>query len=412
MDPTPHMKSSPDAGGQLRFEAVASRLKQGGAALGVVALGVAVWLGMQAGDGGRRFFHAYLWAWAYFLSIGLGALFFVTLQHLTRAGWSVVVRRIAEYLAATLPVMALLFLPILVAMLQGNSTLYSWVDPQKVAADALLRGKSGYLNVTFFAIRFGIYALVWTTLSQLWLRQSLAQDSSGDVTITHRMQQQSAPAMFVVALSLTFCAFDTLMSLEPHWFSTMFGVYFFAGSVLSFLATTIIIARLLHDRGIVANVLTTEHFHDLGKLLFGFVFFWGYVAFSQYMLIWYANIPEETEWIIERKEGGWWPLSLALLFGHFVLPFPGLISRHVKRHRVGLGFWAVFLLIMHAVDLYWLVMPSLHDPAGPRLGAMELACWTGMLGLFVATFAFFARGHALVPRQDPRLAESLAFENA
>ncbi len=380
-------------------------------AVGVVSLALAAWLGTGAHDGYRRLLHAYLLAWAYFLSIALGALFFVTLQHLTRAGWSVVVRRIAENLAAVLPLMAALFVPVIVSMLMGNSTLYPWVDQAAVAADALLRGKSAYLNVPFFVVRFAVYALTWTVLSQFWLRQSWRQDASGDWKITHQNQKVAAPGMALFALSATFCAFDTMMSLEPHWFSTMYGVYFFAGCAMSFLATTILIVTFLQRRGQLLREVTTEHFHDLGKLLFGFVFFWGYVAFSQYMLIWYANIPEETEWIIERAEHGWKPVSLALLIGHFALPFPGLISRHVKRHPVALPAWAAFLLAMHWLDLYWLVMPSM-GPTGPPFGLIDVAAWVGIGSMFLARFVTTLRGRQLVPAQDPRLAESLAFENA
>jgi hypothetical protein len=346
----------------------------------------------------------------YFLSIGLGALFFVTLQHLTRAGWSVAVRRLAELMAATLPLVALLLVPILAAMVQGNPSLYIWVDDNMVQADELLRAKQAYLNVPFFLLRVVVYFLVWAILSRFFLRNSLRQDQSGDLRLSAAMQRMSAPGMMLFALTTTFCAVDLLMSLTPHWYSTVFGVYFFAGSVIGFLATTILATQALQSQGVLRQTVTVEHFHDLGKLLFGFVFFWGYIAFSQYMLIWYANMPEETEWFLKRQTGGWVWVSLVLLFGHFIMPFAGLLSRHVKRHRQALAFWACWMLVMHWLDLYWLVMPSLREEQ-PPFSVMDLTCFVGVGGLAIAAFAYGARGKLLLPAKDPRLDESLAFEN-
>jgi hypothetical protein len=395
----------------LRIDDLAGNLLRFGAAIGVFGLLLTAFLGVRAADAGKQFFHSYLLALTYFLSLGIGALFFVTLQYLTRAGWSVVVRRLAELFATSLPLLAVLFVPVLVAMVQGNASLYLWVDKAVVAQDALLAGKQAYLNVPFFLARFGFYFLVWTGLSRHYLKQSLQQDSSGELRITARLQSLSAPAMAVFALSTTFASFDLLMSLQPHWYSTIFGVYFFAGSVVGFFALTILTCLLLQRAGYLRQIITVEHYHDMGKFLFGFVFFWGYIAFSQYMLIWYGNMPEETEWFLQRQSGDWLYLSLALLFGHFLIPFPGLISRHAKRNTGLLAFWAVFMLIMHWVDLYWLIMPSLRAETLP-LGLIDLSAWLGIGGLFVANFGYMARGSLMIPVRDPHLAESLAFQNA
>lgn len=393
-----------------RLSQIAPRLIRVGAIVGVLGLGASATLGLNAHDGGKQFFHSYLLALTYFLSLSLGALFFVTLQHLTRAGWSVVVRRLAEIVASNLPLLVILFTPILISMLQGNALLYSWVDDALVQGDPLLHGKQPYLNVPFFVVRFAIYFAVWAVLSRYFLKTSVRQDQTGDRGLTAQMQKVSAPAMLLFALSLTFCAFDTLMSLEPHWFSTIFGVYFFAGSVVGFFCLMILMARGLQSSGIMRDVITVDHYHDLGKLLFGFVFFWGYIAFSQYMLIWYANIPEETEWYLERQTGEWVWVSLSLLFGHFLLPFPGLISRHAKRRLTILSFWAGFLLVMHWLDLYWLIMPSLQKEKLP-FGVIDVACFLGVGGLYVANLGFTARDKVILAVKDPRLAESLAFEN-
>jgi hypothetical protein len=275
----------------------------------------------------------------------------------------------------------------------------------------VLQEKAAYLNVPFLFARVGIYFCLWLFFSRFFFNRSLKQDETGDLKLSYTMQWVAAPAMACFVLSLTFFAVDFLMSLEPKFISTMFGVYYFAGCAMSFFATTAVLSRFMQASGRLKHSINTEHYHDVGKFMFGFVFFWGYVAFSQYMLIWYANIPEETEWFQQRQTGGWLYFSLLLLFGHFILPFAGLLSRHVKRNLVALTCWALFLLGMEWVDLYWLIMPSAHE-AGPPFSLMDLTCWLGMAGVFVAHFGFMARGKRLVPVQDPRIAESLAFENA
>jgi hypothetical protein len=201
------------------------------------------------------------------------------------------------------------------------------------------------------------------------------------------------------------------MSLNPRWFSTIFGVYYFSGAVVGFLAAVILLAMSLQAGGRLEASITVEHYHDLGKLLFAFVIFWGYIAFSQYLLIWYANIPEETDWYLVRQAGGWATVSLVLLFVHLLIPFFGLLSREVKRRKALLGFWAVWLLVAHWIDLYWLVMPSVA-PAAPPLRATDIGCLLGIGCLYLAAIFHAADGRALVPVGDPRLAESLAFENS
>jgi hypothetical protein len=224
------------------------------------------------------------------------------------------------------------------------------------------------------------------------------------------MQKWSGPAMIVFALTVCFASFDWLMSLDPHWFSTIYGVYFFTGAVVGFLAFVTLASLLLERVGVLAGVVTVEHYHDLGKLLFAFVFFWAYIAFSQYLLIWYANIPEETGWYLVRQNGGWQWVSLLLLFGHFVLPFLGLISRHAKRHRSVLAGWALWMLLMHWIDLYWLVMPS-DAPQRVPLPVGEILVFVGIGSLYLSLLIRIASRGSLVPTADPRLDESLAFHN-
>ena len=379
-------------------------------AVGIAALAAGFALGLAQRDGLRYFFHAYLVNFAYFLSISLGALFFVALHHVSRAGWSVAVRRLAEIFLGNLVLLALLFLPILLAMVAGNHSLYRWTDPQQVAASELLRHKAPWLNVWFFAVRAVFYFVAWTLLARFFFRRSLEQDRSGDPRLTLQMERGSGPALLVFAGTLTFAAFDWLMSLEPTWFSTIFGVYYFSGAAVGFLAALVLAALAVQKSGRLTGTITTEHYHDLGKLLFGFVVWWGYIAFSQYMLIWYGNIPEETVYYLKRQTGPWAIVSIVLLFGHLLIPFLGLLSREVKRRRLLLGFWAVWLLVFHWLDMYWLVMPNLDAERLP-LGPIDLCLLVGIGGLYLAGVLTAAGDRPLVPLKDPRLGESLAFEN-
>ena len=379
-------------------------------ALGVIAVLAGLFLGRAQDDGFRRFQHAWLFACMFFLSLSLGALFFVIIQHLTRAAWSVVVRRVAELLAANTLILALLFAPLVVMALRGDSGLYPWVDAQALAADPLLDGKAGFLEPRFFAVRCLVYFGAWSLIGRWLLRRSLEQDSAADASATLKLERRSALALIAFALTTNFAAFDLLMTLDPAWFSTIFGVYFFSGSVMAFFAAMIVLLRLLQASGMLDKSVSVEHYHDLGKFLFAFVFFWSYIAFSQYMLIWYADLPEETAWFRERQHGSWALVSLILLAGHFALPFAGLLSRHAKRKLWLLSFWAVWLLCMHAVDLFWLVMPSVEHQ-GALVRTLDAACLVGVGGIWLFCLTRLAAKAALIPVNDPRLSQSLAFEN-
>lgn len=377
----------------------------GGLAAGVLA----GWL-----NGWDVFFRSYLLNYCYVLSLALGALFFVLLQHLTRAGWSVSVRRLAEFIAATLPLLALLFLPLLVPVFKGMDGVWSWTNPQVVAEDPLLRAKQPYLNVPFFVVRCAIYFGIWSLLARFYLKTSVAQDASGDPELTLRMQWWSAPGMLLYALTVTFFALDALMTLQPHWYSTIFGVYFFSGAVVGFFALLALVVYFVQRAGRLTRSVTIEHYHDIGKLAFGFVVFWAYIAFSQYMLIWYANIPEETIWYRPRQGDTWWiGVSLVLLFGHFVAPFVVLLSRYPKRRPGLLVLACAWLLLMHWIDIYYLVGPQPHMVGGADtpLHVTDFLLLVGLGGLFVCGLLRPMGRYALLPERDPRLSESLTFEN-
>jgi hypothetical protein len=380
-----------------------NRLPAMGAACAVLGAGACAILGAA---NPKQFFFSWLVSLLFFLSLALGALFFVLIQYAAQGGWGIVLRRIGETTFATLPVMAALFLPLLL----GLHDLYVWTVPGAAEHDALLRWKAPYLNVPFFLIRAALYFGSWSFIALLYYRGSRGQDVTGDPAVSARLRRLAGPAIIVLALTQTFASFDWIMSLTPHWYSTIFGVYFFAGSFVGFIALLSVVAVAMRRVGLLDTVISAEHLHDIGKLLFAFTAFWAYIAFSQFFLMWYANLPEETIWYKARTEGSWKMVSLVLMAGHFGVPFFFLMGRAVKRRGATLAVGGAWLLIMHFVDLYWQVMPTLH-PDGVRPSALDVAALVAVGGCFVAAAGWLMRRQALVPLRDPRLTESLAFEN-
>lgn len=384
------------------------RLVSISAIIGGLGLALSLGLGALAGDGFKHFSFSYLVAYVFFLSISLGALCLVPLQYVSRATSSVVLRRLAELLATGVAVLAVLALPLLVPVATGTSPLYSWLHP--AAHDAVLAAKAPFLNPAFFIIRFVIYFGVWIALAFTFFRRSVTQDQSGDPQITRRQWQLSAPGLVLYALTITFAMADLVMSLDAHWYSTIIGVYFFSGCMVAVMAALTLCVMLLQKSGRLRRAVTVEHYHDLGKLLFAFLFFWGYIAFSQFMLMWYANLPEETAWYVLRESGPWLWWFVALGVVHFGLPFVGLLPRGSKRRKRVLAFFAVWMLVAHYIDLYWLVMPQFSADTLP-LHLLDLTTLLGLGGLWFAAIAWLARTVSLVPLKDPALADSLRFEN-
>jgi hypothetical protein len=361
------------------------------------------------------------------LGICLGALAFVMIQHITRAGWSVVLRRVAENIAGALPLMLLLFVPIL---LNFGELFHHWADanhdhvtgaaiPDTAPRyDAVLAGKADWLNKPFFLVRVVIYFAVWIGLAFVFRSNSLKQDETGNPAINLRLARVAAPGLLLFTLSTTFASFDWIMSLDPHWFSTIFGIAYFAGGYMAFFAFLILLTRWLGSQGYLKDAVTTEHYHDLGKLLFAFMVFWTYANFSQYMLIWYANLPEETAWFEHRKHGGWDAVGMILILGHFFIPFAFLMSRHVKRNPIGLAIGAIFLLVIHCIDMQFLILPNHGTHEGHGIGAYlahihwaDFGCFIGVLALVTGFVLWNVRSSNLLPVRDPRLAESLHFQN-
>lgn len=380
--------------------------------LGIVAVGAAAAYGYVGGEGAlSRFWHAYLLGAVYATSLALGGLFFVIAHHVTGGRWATPVRRLAEITAGTIVTCAVMFVPILALVLMGNDSLYPWVDRELVMSDPILSAKAIYLEPTWFAIRTVAYFAAWIWMARTMLGISVRQDSSDPLKRARRMQFLSGPMVLLYAVTMNFAAFDWMMSLEPHWFSTMFGVYFFAGSFEGFLALLILLACFLQERNVLSQSITTEQFHDLGKLLFAFIFFWGYITFSQYMLIWYAAIPEETLWFDIRQQGYWIFWGCMLLFGHLLIPFLGTMSRAIRRNKGLIGFWAGWMLFMHWVDHVYVISPQVKGAEALPVPWLEMLATVGMLGVFAGAWMRIAAGKNLLPVQDPRLPIALSYHN-
>ncbi|MBI2374906.1 MAG: quinol:cytochrome C oxidoreductase [Deltaproteobacteria bacterium] len=387
-----------------------AKLPMIGGALAVVGLGATLATG--TGEHGARSMFAYLWAFEVVLALSLGAIGWVMIDHAVRSQWSIVVRRIGETAAAVAPLFIVLFIPIATI---GFHSLYPWSHE----TDPVLEKKRWFLSDGFFFGRAAFYLLAWSALGWFLHSSSVKQDKlAGDLVernrITRTLWKVSAVGIFVWALTQSFQAIDWLMSLQPHWYSTIFGVYFFAASILAFFAFMTLVAMGLQNAGLLKHAITTEHFHDLGKLIFGFTIFWAYIAFSQFILIWYANLPEETEFYLVRLEGGWSAVSYFLPIGHFFVPFFFLLSRHMKRRRSTLAIGCVWILLMHAMDIYWLVLPNFgghgeHSHFAPSW--VDGAALVGMAGAFLAAFGMVLKKNSVICINEPRLEDSLVHEN-
>jgi len=348
--------------------------------------------------------NSYLVAFMFVATLAVGGLFFTILQYLVNAKWSVAVRRLAENMASTLPVIAILFLPLGIHV---RDLWHEWARPEHV--DPLVQAKAAYLNVDFFLIRAAFYLVTWAVLGLVYYRRSLAIDRTGDPHIILGLRKLAAPATLLFAITITFAGFDWVMSLDPTWYSTIFGVYIFAGTIVSTLSFMVFSALLAQRSGYLNGLVNDEHYHDLGKLIHGFIVFWAYIAFSQFFLIWYANLPEETLWYKGHWEGGWNQLTVALIFMHFVIPFFGIMSRNVKRNHGAMLIVSFLLIITHYADLFWIVMPIHRKEL--TVHWRDIAALLGTTGIFLATLFYRIGSAPLVPAKDPLLPASLEYDN-
>jgi hypothetical protein len=350
----------------------------------------------------NQFYRSYLWSFVFYLGISLGCMAWLMLQYLTGGAWGVVIRRPAEAAARTLPLMALLFIPVVI----GIPNLYRWSHANVVAADEILQHKSTYLNVPFFLIRALVYFAGWNFLGWYLNRWSAVEDAEGGFRAHRKMAMIAGPGLVFWAFSITFMAVDWVLSLDPHWFSTMFGLLFMAGQGLSSMAFLVTLMILLYYRRPISEILTTRHLHDLGKFLLMMVMVWAYFSFSQFLIIWAGNLPDEIPWYLERLRGGWQYVALALVFGHFALPFALLLSRDLKKNFKYLGSLAIFILLMRYVDVFWLVAPDFEKGAF-HISWVDITAPIGIGGVWLAYFLMQLERRPLLPVNEPHLVEAL-----
>jgi hypothetical protein len=343
-----------------------------------------------------QFFHSYLFAFSFWAGISVGSLALLMLQHLTGGGWGLVIRRVLEAATRTLPLILILFVPIVL----GARRIYSWTNGQVLAEHPVLSEKAKYLNLSFFTLRAAVYFAVWLALAFFLNRWSLMQDKTADRKFTKRMQLLSGPGMVLFVFTVTFASIDWFMSLDPEWSSTIYGFVFVASWSLSALAFVVAVMAALAKHEPMNNVVGQSHFHDLGKLLLALVMLWTYFAFSQFLIIWSGNLPEEISWYLSRTRGTWGVIALAVVILHFAFPFLFLLSRSFKRNAGKLVIVAVLILVMRLVDLFWTLAPSFADGQF-HLNWMDLVAPIGMGGLWLATFAWALRQRALIPINDP-----------
>jgi hypothetical protein len=362
----------------------------GGVGLALCALG---WL-----TNPDQFYRSYLVGFMFCNGLALGCLAIACLHQLSGGAWGAVIRRILESAMRTFPVTLVLFLPLLF----GIHNLYVWSDPAVVAADKALQHKAAYLNVPFFIGRAGLYFAIWLIVAHFFNKWSLEQDRTGAESWGSKMQGLAGPGLLLYGATVTFSSIDWVMSLDPHWFSTIYGILFIGGQGVSALSFVIAVIVLISSRPPFSEVITSKHLRDLSTLLFAFVMLWAYFNFSQFLLIWAGNLPEEIPWYVKRMEGGWLWVGLCLVLFHFAVPFLLLLSRDIKSKPKLMAAVAVWLLVMRVVDLYWLsASDRLH------LHWLDIAAPVGLGGVWIAAFFWQLKQRPLLPLHDPELEEAL-----
>jgi hypothetical protein len=420
---------------KIKANKIGSRLMAvgGAAGLGLLVLGIILGASVDQGFKWQRFFYAYLTAWAFVTSIAIGSLFFIIIHHVARAKWGIVIRRLAEFITGAFPVLFLLGLGFIIPVIAGYKHLYFWTEPGLHDATHPLHhhmhNKLGWFDPYLFAGRYVIYFAIFIGISRWFAGKSKAADELDEAdaaALSEKMRIWSGAAILVTAITTAFFGFDMLMSLSPTWYSTIYSVNFFAGAMLAAYCTFALLARAIQRSGRMERSITVEHYHDIGKYMFGWTFFWIYTAFSQFMLQWYGNMPEETVFYNYRMFSQWQWVSWAVLLGHWALPYVALVTRWSKRILPLLMLLATWQLVFHYVDLYWNVMPNQQwlvegkwvlgplqgDPAAHKIHfhAVDIVMLLSMIGLFLAGVGRAMKGN-LLPVKDPKLGQSLAFQN-
>jgi hypothetical protein len=374
------------------------RLGMGAAVIGVVLTGAGFMI-----SGQHAFFQAYLVAYVFWMGVVLGSMALLMVQHLSGGAWGVVIRRPLEAAVRTMPIMAVLFVPIIF----GMHDLYHWTHADVVATDPILQMKQPYLNTTFFIVRQVVYFAIWLAMGWMLTKWSADQDRANDPALIRKFSILSGAGLVIYSLTVTFAMVDWTMSVNPHWFSTMWGPLYMVSQGLSAMAFAIVILIMLAQVPPLSGVVTSAHLHDLGKFLFAFLMLWAYLTFSQFLIIWSANLKEEIPHYLVRWENGYQYVSLFMLVLYFMVPYALLLSRDVKRDWRRLRVLATWLLLARVVDYYWHVAPELNKD-GLHLSLLDVALPIAIGGIFLSLFAANLRGHSLLPINDPGLPKALA----
>lgn len=340
---------------------------------------------------------SYLFAYLYWIGMGLGSMGILLMHHTVGGKWGMVIRRMCEAGARTLPYMALLLIPVLLSI----PTLYPWARPEALH-DANIQAKAGYLNVPFFLARVVFYVLVWTFYAWRLSTWSAEQDSSGDERLMAKMRAVSAPGLVVFVWVTSFAFIDWVMSLEPHWFSTIYGLMFLVGQVLESFAFVIALLIVLSQSSPLKEYVTKQHLHDLGNMMFAFMVLWAYLSFSQFLIIWAGNLPDENPWYLRRLRGGWGWVALTLVIFHFATPFVLLLMRSTKRHAGRLMKVCLLMIVIRLLDVYWVVKPAFYNQQ-LKVYWMDFVTPVAIGGLWLALFFWQLKSRPLVPIRDPRL---------
>ncbi len=366
----------------------------------MVGVGALVLCVLTAWGNPTQFLRSYLVAFIFWISLPLGCSALLMLHHMTGGRWGFSIQRVLESGTKTFLLMAVLFLPILFRL----PVLYSWADPNQVNADALLQYKHPYLNAPFFIARTVFYFAAWILITYLLTKWSRQQDEGGDPGLVRRMQNLSAPGLAIYGLTATFASVDWVMSLKPHWFSTIYGMIFMVTEALAAMSLVTFTVILLAKQKPFEGLVTPQVLHDYGNLLLTFTMLWAYLSFSQFLIIWAGNLREEIPWYMTRAKGAWVGVAVVLIIFHFAVPFLLLLSRFVKRRAQVLGWLAAGLLLMSLVDIFWLTVPA-FERAGPEFHITDWLAILGMGGLWTWQFAGQLKGRPLLPLHDPRLKE-------
>jgi hypothetical protein len=374
------------------------RLGMGAALVGVVLTVVGFLM-----SGQTRFFQAYLVAYSWVFGLVLGSMALLMVQHLSGGAWGVVIRRPLEAVVRTMPVMTLLFLPIAL----GVHDLYHWTHEEAVASDAMLQWKAPYLNTTFFFVRQVVFFAIWNVIGWQLTSWSAAQDRGSAAEYTRKFSVLSGAGLVIYSLTVTFAMVDWTMSVNPHWFSTMWGPLHMAGQALSAFAFAVVVLIMLAQSAPLSRIITPHHLHDLGKFLFAFLMMHAYLSFSQFLIIWSANLAEEIPHYLVRWDGGFQYVSIFIIVGHFIVPYALLLSREVKRSFRRLQLIATWILFARLVDYFWHVAPEFHQD-GLVVGLLDLATPLAVGGVFLALYAANLKKFSLLPVQDTGLPKALA----